>query len=388
MSNSLDAFTTARIDYGRTLLSYLRANLFMAKTVSRKYSPEGNVRGGTVRVPDLTVPPVQFRTKHTDITWSDSASNYVDVILDREANVPMVLDSLDAVISDIDHREQMAQRGAIRVAEAVETDLCALYYAIPNVVGSAASAAWSDTAKATAAVTALDTLKAPITPRFGALSPAAKGSALGNAAFTQYNTAGAASTLVSGELGERFGIQWGLCHGILTHRTADGTTDWGTPLVNNAGGYPIGTTSFSVKGLATTGALKKGDAFTLGGYNYSLAADATAAGGIATITIAQPYGLRTAVVDSQAITVSAEGIKKGVQQIVFCPEAFAFATAPMNDDRPGTQSSLITDEQTGLSIRVTYAYNLTKKRHEFLTELLFGVKVVRPELAVRMVSNA
>lgn len=396
MANNLDALTTARILYGRELLSQLKMILFLGKTVSRKYSQSGTPLYGVVRVPNVVVPNVIKRVKNSGsaITFGDTSASYVDVTLTEHAIVPMKIDSIDAVISDIDFRVQMAMRAAYKIAAAVEGDLASLYTDVGQYVGDPANEAWSDgtnpsTATAIAANALLDAAFAPSAPRYGALSGGAKQSALSNPSFTQFNTAGVASTLVTGDLGERFGIMWGLAQGVASHTGAGVATQWaGTLLIDQAtppAGYAIGATTIHVDGFTdATPDLKKGDAFKIGSHYYSLAADVTGATNEADLVLAQP--LAAAVGDGDAVTIG-KGVESGVQNLVFLPEAFAFATAPVDDVRPGTVSQIIVDEQTGLSIRVTYSWDHSLFAHLFTTELLYGFKTVRPELAVRLISK-
>jgi hypothetical protein len=383
MANTLDQITTARIMYGRELLSQLRAKLFMGMTVSRRFSPIGARPFGTLRVPNVVVPAAVVRAKGTALTWADTSISYVDVNLNQHIIVPMVLDTLDAVISDIDFRVQMAVRAAYNIAAFIEGLLAGLYIYVGQFVGTVAGAAFATLANAQAAVQLLDTALAPDSPRFGALSPSAKSSALGNTSFTSWTVAGPESTLVAGTLGERLGIQWGMTQAIKQQGAGvDGTSAWGTPTVT--GINAIGTTSVLLGGLAASGALKAGDAFILGGNYYSVTADVTASGSAATVVISPP--LKAATTAGQAITIG-EGVKRGWNNLIYVPEAFALAVAPMDDMRPGTDSNVIVDEQTGLGIRVTYSWDHSNMRHLFTTELLAGVACVRPDLAVRLIAN-
>jgi hypothetical protein len=386
MANTLDSATTARIRYGTDVLSYFKMSLALGKTVSRKYTQVGMPLSGIVRVPKLTTPGVTKRTKNSNVTWGDSASNYVDVTLDTHAIVPMQLDTLDSIISDVDFRQQMAMQAGNKLAEQIETDLGALYYAVPNFAGTVTTHAFAADTTARTANRNLDVEKAPSVPRYGAITPAAKDSALGLAQWTQYNTAGADSTLVSGDLGVRYGIAWMMTHGLPLH-VGGGVTQWGGTVLVAPAGALIGATAIPLDGFTiATPALKKGDSVKIKNFFYSLTANVTGAGNIATIQVSPP--VRETLVDNDVVTAG-EGVKSGAIQLVYLPEAFALATAPIADsgERSGTQTSQIVDADTGLSITVTSSWDHTYFRHLFSTEILYGVQCVRPEAATRMLAD-
>ena len=191
---------------------------------------------------------------------------------------------------DIDFRSAAAKRDAYSIAFAVESKLAGLWSDIPYYCGDTTNPMFkTDMTNAITALGILDSNNAPpLDQRYGAISPGSKTSALLNPSFAQYNTAGAVmtDTITKGTLGERFGINWGLSQAIVNRASSasGGATAWGTPLVNTTTAA-IGDVTLAVDGLAASGAIKKGDAFQVGGHYYVVTANVTASSNAATLAI-------------------------------------------------------------------------------------------------------
>jgi len=404
MGNNFSAFSTGMILYATDVLSQLQASLFIAKTASRKYAPPSH-RGGIVDVPTMSDPVAQYHTVDGGaVTPSDINVTAVPVVLDQYAHATYHVDSIDMILTNIAFRQEAAQRGAYVLAAAVEGQLAALADSIPAFYGDPTTSAFDDAAlsKVANCIRILDEANAPeYAQRFCAVSSRAKQAALTNDGFTKYVQAGEASQnpLLKGTMGERLGVTFGLSQTVKA-RTRGGATAWGTPVVATGAGAAIGAPTLLISGAASSGALKKGDSFYLDGFYYAVTANVTASSGNATIAITP--ALKTAPADGTSLWTGSDnisntdgaGVVTAVPNMLYIPEAFAVAIAPIADDnRPGTETDIVSDSQTGLSIRVTHSWQhigtstVGGFQHIFSTELLFGVKLVRPEYAVRLISS-
>lgn len=145
----------------------------------------------------------------------------------------------------------------------------------------------------------------------------------------------------------------------------------------------IGATSLSVSSVSSSGTVKAGDSFSIAGHTqrYVITADATATTG--TIVLSFAPGLEAATAGSEVVTIDVEGTK--VKQSVFMhSEYIAFAMGPLPEySNMGAQIATATDPRTGLSVRTSYGWNQASKKLLFSVDILYGIKVLNPNMAVR-----
>ena len=75
--------------------------------------------------------------------------------------------------------------------------------------------------------------------------------------------------------------------------------------------------------------------------------------------------------------------------MLFHENAFGLVVVPLPEigDGAGANMSTVTDDQTGLSIRSRMAYDDDNAKVKVTLDILYGVKTLEPNLAVRIQEN-
>lgn len=207
--------------------------------------------------------------------------------------------------------------------------------------------------------------------------------------FTQWQGSGATGTeaQIMAEVGKRYGFQFFTSQNRPTH--TPGTMADASGTLN--GNHAKGATSVAVSGVtATTGTVKIGDSFVIAGdsQRYVIAADATADGsGDITLTVGNDGGLVQASTTGAVVTIDVEGTKTK-QNLAFHRDAFALAFARLPDyrDQPnqlGANIFSVQDRNSGIACRVSIFYEGKESAAYLKGDLLYGVKVLNPNLAIR-----
>lgn len=205
------------------------------------------------------------------------------------------------------------------------------------------------------------------------------------AAFTQWQGSGAlgVESQLRGTLGTRYGMEFFANQNTPTH--VSGTPALTSPVAT--GTQAVGATSLIIGGSGGSGTIKKGDIITFTGVTqaFAVTADTVIAAGGATITVtpAVPVaitGATVAVFDIQGGT----GTSK-VNNLAFHRNAFAMAMAPLTEigKELGAKVATIYDEITGLAIRARLYYVGNSSEVHVALDILFGIKTLNGNLAVR-----
>lgn len=360
----------------RGLLS-LREQAVMPRLVNGDYSADSAAKGDTV---DIILPSELIAEDVTPgITPEapeDSALEKAQIELTNWKKASFYL--TDKEMMEVDMRDNflpVQASAAIRaLANAVNQSIHAKYVGIYGLVGSAGTTPFTaDASDATAARRLLLEQKAPKENRFGVLDFEAEAQALNLAAFADADRAGTDTVKIEGEIGRKYGIHWHSDDHVPTHIT--GAT--GTPLVKGAD--QTGS-NLILDGL--TAAPVVGDIFTLDGDSQQYVVSSTTdLSGTETTLMIFPE-LKAVPADNAAVTF----VGDHVVNLVFNRDAFAFANRPLAQSSQelglGNQIMSMTDPVTGLSLRLEVSRQYKQVVWEF--DILWGVALVRPALAVRL----
>ena len=211
--------------------------------------------------------------------------------------------------------------------------------------------------------------------------------------------AGAArETLIEGTLGRRLGVNF-FPDGNIAQHTSGTVVSAGTDVagaVNKAGGAAKGDTTLPVDGLSGTETLKEGDAFVIAGntQRYVVTADAALVAGAATLSISP--ALVQAYADDAVVTFE-DGSGGAVHadayhaNLMFHRNFAALATAPLESEMStqqardqGIEVEIVSNEDSGLVLRMMKWYEPKDKKLYLSQDLLFGYSILDGNMAVKV----
>ncbi|UUX51800.1 hypothetical protein NUH88_08875 [Nisaea acidiphila] len=362
----------------------LREQAILPRLVNADYSNDAARKGDTVDVPlPSAIAATDVAPSATAPQAGDTAISKVQIPLSNWKKAGFFM--TDKEVMEIDRNESfvpMQMSEAIRaLANAVNASVHAEYRGIYGLVGTAGATPFAgDVTDATAARKLLNKQLAPRGDRRAVLDYDAEANALALSPFSDAEKVGSATVKIEGEIGRKFGIDWFADDGVLTH-AAGSASDSGSYTIS-AAAASAGATSVTLKSDTGSPELKSGDIVSFAGHGqtYAVAADAP----LDTVGVPVTIGpaLKSDVAADAAVTVT----QSHVVNMAFHRDAFALAMRPLSagtqDLSLGNQILSMTDAETGISLRLEISRQYKQTVWEF--DVLWGVKLVRPELAVRI----
>jgi len=398
-------------------LMQLENNLVIANLVHRAYEGEytqlsnGNRIGSTVTIRK----PIRYTVRQGAVaTVQDTTEGSTTIVIDKQRGVDIAFGSSDLTLKIADFSERYIQPAMSQIANEVDMDLYGLYDDIFNWVGTPGETinSFADFGKAPER---MDEMAIPMTERRAVLSPADYWGMVGNFT-TLFAKAGetAETALRRASLGVVANVDVYQAQNIKTHTR--GTADNTTPLVDGAGQVSTylavkdtNTQNLLTKGWDATVTIKAGDIITIAGVNavnpvskqtlpflrqFVVNADVTTAGGggatlsisPAIITTGAYKTVDAAPADNAVITISGTASTGYRQNIYFHKNAFALCMIPM--ELPEGAVRAARESYKGLSCRVVPYYDGTNDVSNWRFDVLYGVRTIYPELAVRSSGTA
>lgn len=379
---------------------YLRGTLLMPGLVNSDFDTEAKEFGNTIDVdiPQSTtvVDVAPGVTPTGDNAPADSTTVKVSIPLDKwKMSKPFKLSDKDS--REIDARMDFIPRKTVMaldaLAEQVNSDILGTYTGIYGLVGTPGTTPFTDAAlphlldyEGTRAMTQarklLNIQKCPSRDRRFVMDPAASGNALGLRAFQDASQFGDRAVKREGEIGRAFGMDVYEELAIPTHTAGTITTG---AIAKAATVQAIGTKAVTCTTAAATGAvaLLVGDIVTFAGstQQHVVTAAATEATAATDFTLNIEPGLAVALAGSEAIAV----VASHVVNLAFHRDAFAFVNRPLLDGLGFDGNFGIVSAQdpvSGITLRLERKRQHKQTVWEF--DILYGVKLVHPELAVRV----
>lgn len=362
----------------RTALPRLIENLVFPNLIYKDFSNDFEAgKGATVQVRKPVVLTASEFDAASGTSAQDVVEESVEVTLDKLATVDVEFSAIQRATNVDDLTRLFLEPAMIALAEKINSDGLGLYKDIKATVGTAGTTpdGLDDFANA---AEVLDNNKVPTALRHGVWNAAAMAKFRQIGDIVNAEKSGTNEALRRGSIGNIFGIDNYMAQGV---KTSSGTT-------LEAGG--TGATGVKVKTAVTadddivlvsnasanatlTGAVKAGDIVTIGGKNYIVKTDATAASNELAITLTENITVAT----NAAATV----ITGNANNLVFHESAFAFVTRPLAAPA-GVES--YTTSYNGISLRVTRGYDMKYKKEMLSMDVLYGYKTMYPEMAVRV----
>lgn len=376
MANTLDDLMPKILARG---LTRLRNRLVMPSAINRDYSSDAARRGSTIDVP---VPPtVSSRAVSpgvTPVAADGITETTVPIALDQWYEAPIAFTDKDR-LETIDESVVMAIDAAVdALAEQVNSSIFGLYEEVYEYVGTAATTPFaSNYALATEARKILNTNKAPLALRRMIIDPDAEEKATNLSTFADSSFSGDNGVITEGDIGRKVGFDWIMDQQVPTHTTVAATS--GTIALDDSEARPIGTKTLHMDGFSVEPAA--GDVFTIAGddQTYTVVSSTTLAGTDSDVTF-EP-GLKVAIPAADGdedVTFKATH----VANLALHRDAFAVAIRPFLQPASDARVMTMVDPATNLPLRLEVSRQ--NKQDYWSFDLLWGVKAVRPELAVRV----
>jgi hypothetical protein len=399
-------------------LMHLENELVLAQKVNVDYSREftGSV-GDTINVRR----PIRFVGQSDNLDVSsyneDIEDANVEVKIDKTETVKFELTPQELTLDIASSRIQQILRSAvIKLRDRVETEIAELYPYVWNFSGTPGTRPQTFLSLAEAGAHMTD-MAVPQMDRCAVHTPLTAAYLADSLKSLQASRSKAQTAIERVSFGYYGGFENYESVHVQRHTVGVAT---GTPLVNGGSqavtyatakaATPHNSQDLVTDGWtnSTTGILKAGDVITIAGVysvnpiskqstgrlqNFTVLedADSGASTGPATLKISPaiivsgPYQTVSAEpADDAVITVkTGTGGTAYEQSMLFHPDAFLLVSRPLNI---ASGSGVKTSSQTGnrMTIRVTEQVDFDTLKHQFRLDILFGVKAVYPDLAMRL----
>lgn len=349
-------------------LMVLENNMVMANLVHRDYSSEFVNVGDTITVRK----PAKFVAQNFtgSIITQDATEGSTTVVMDRFKDVSFAVTSKEMTLDIKNFSEQFIAPAMRSIAQAVDEDIL---NEVANVSQSVtATASPTNLADVANMAKALDIAKVPMDMRRLVFHPTHKYRYALTDNLSKVAYAGTGDTLRNSELGRLYSLDTYMDQnapdtlaataGTATTYTVTGTKDAKT----------VALASVS----AATATVKIGDGFILDGHLYRFTADATAtSGAVASVGIDMPL--------IKDYTTAAVYLVNKTHSLAFHRNAIAMVTRPLALPLGAAQAAI--QSYNGMGIRVVYGYNQTTKTDTISLDLLYGIKTLDANMAVKLV---
>lgn len=318
------------------------------------------------------------------LTVNDMVESSISITLEKHFDASVLISSRERQFTIKEFSSQILAPNMLELAESVDayalTKLRDLPTPARQAVGAAPTAAGAlpnSIADMAAVRRTLNDLKVPMQGRTQIVSPEYEEILLGVPEFVKVNESGSSTALRRAELGSLMGFQSFLDQNVDSSEHTAGTETTGGVVAG--GGNPIaaGATSLPYDGAAVAaGTFTAGDLINIAGYGYAVVnALVTSSTNAGTLVLREP--LRTAVPDDTVFTLfdGTGGTYEG-HGAAFHRKAFAFVAPPLERHEHAPESTVVTDPETGLSLRVTFDYDRVEKADVMSIDILVGVKMV------------
>jgi len=376
MSNKLGSFDP--VFYANEALMRLENVLGMAMRVHRGYDKSAKQKGSTIDIRK----PSEFEAK--DAPSSDSQdidTDTIQIVLDKWKEVKFGVTDAELSYTQEQIIEEHINPAVYAIANHIDNSLCELYKFIPWFSGAAGTTP-STIEDITAIHQVLFDNKVPMDDPSRLhlmIDGMAQAKLLALPAFHTVNGAGAqgANTQENGTIGRKFGFNIFANQNVKKH--VKGTVDTGALLTNGA--FAKGVESINLDAAAVTGTLVAGDSLAFANHSQRYVVTNTVnAAGNALGNVGIFPKLKVAVGDNVAVAVTRQN---GTRNMAFHRNFAALAMAPLSmmGNGKGAEMHVAQDPRTGLTIRVTFFYDGHGSKNYVKFDVLYGLKVLNPDLA-------
>lgn len=390
----------------REALRVLVNNLTFTKQVNRQYSDKFAIEGAKIgSTVNARKPPRYVGRTGPALSVEDATESQVPVALTTQFGVDISFTSQELTLSIDDFSERFIQPAIATVANKIDFDGLQLYRTVANAVGTPGTVPTALLTYLDSGV-ALDNNSAPMDgKRSLVLNPRMQATIVDNLKGLFQSSDKIAQQYEKGKMGEAIGYKWYMDQNVAVHQVGP---LGGAPAVNGAGqtGSNLVTNAWTA---AAALRLRQGDVFTIAnvfGVNpqnrqttgalqqFVVTANVSSDGaGNATIPIfpaivtSGAFQTVTASPGNGALlTVLGAANTNTPQGLAFHKDAFTFVSADLQMPRGVDMAARVSDPQTGISIRMVRAYNISTDQFPCRLDVLYGWKELYPENACRIAS--
>ena len=355
----------------------LRNRLALVRAVNTDYSREAASRGAVINIPKP--PSLVTRAVSPGVTPTEApgiTEDTIPIALDQWHEVPLAFTDKDR-LEAIDASVVMAvEAAADALVDKISATVFATYPQIYEYVGTAGTTPFgSDYTLATAARKILNRNKGPLSQRFMVIDPDAEEKATNLGTFADAGYSADKGVIQEGDIGRKVGFDWRMDQQVPTHTKGAA----GTALLDDTVARAVGLKTLHMDGFTTKPSV--GDVFTIAGdtQTYTVTASTTLVGTDSDVSF-EP-GLKVAIPaadGNEAVTFKASH----VVNLAVHRDCIALAMRPFR--APASNASVMTmiDSVSGLPLRLEVSRQ--NKQDYWSLDALWGVKVIRPELGVRV----
>ena len=294
MANSLQSVVPRLLAQG---LMALREMCVTPRVVNRGYERMAGQMGSKVDVPiPSAIAAVDVVPANVPPTTPDISPTHASIELNnwKEAAFYMTDKEILEVMSGT--IPMQASEAVRAMANAIDTQVLGNYvdlYGYAGAAGTAPFTTMTDTTDATNIRKVLNNQLAPPDNRCVILDPDAEAAALNIRAFQDASYRGDAAGIMSGDIGEKFGMKWKMSQNVLSH--VNGT---GSGYIVDGASQAVGSKSLTVK--TGTGSITKGTLFSIAAdsQTYTVTQNYSAT----TTTLAISPGLKKSPADDAALS--------------------------------------------------------------------------------------
>jgi hypothetical protein len=374
------------------ILSVLREYCTMPRLVNNMYSSDAASMGSEIEINDLadmTAYDVTPGASPNTNIMSDVVASQRKILLNKFKAVTFKL--TDKEIKEIQEgtRPRAIEKAVKALANQINGDIMALYKEVYNYVGVAGTTPFgTSTKEAQDAARVLTSNVADKADRRLVMDEFAYANALGLNVLQKVNESGSPEALREATITRAVGFDWYEDQQTPTH-TSTATGTYAVDVNAAAGAVSIAVDNGAGADVTVPAV---GDIFQIAGHlspkdgkaqNYVVTSVTADTPSTNETTLGVSPALVASAADGAAVTFVTTAAQTQVTNLAFHMEAFAFASRPMLDlETPGSMIQAISDSISGLSMR--YEIQREWKQTIFSLDCLYGVKAVRPELAVRI----
>lgn len=367
-------------------LPILADNLVFPNLIYRDYSEDFAKQGDTIQVRRPNVFDAKSFADGTEISLQDLNQFPVYVKMDQIADVSVQVSSAEMALAFDDFQRTILEPAVLALAEKINEDGLRLATQVPYWVGEAGQTP-SELAPIAEAMRTMDINKAPQSKRRAVWDPYANVNLLQLNALVDAGQSGSTATLRQSAMGRVYNFDNFMSQGVSTHQAGsfaslndvNASVSVSNNAVDGSTGFTYSVAQLSSDEGSSTGDLKKGDLLKIDEQQYVVIEDCgPAVAGVLDVKIYP--AIKEDVVDGEVVFAD-ELTQAHVMNLAFHERAFAFVTRPLD---PGRGVESYTAQAQGLTVRVSFGYDLTTKRQTMSIDTLYGFATLYPELACQI----